>query len=89
MDLYRQYIYYQIIKWIPAEGGTIARLYNSIIEETKIPLPTLIEQTEIVQRIEQEQQLISSSKQLVTIFEQKIKDKINEVWGVKEEVSND
>ena len=83
------YIYYQIIKWIPAEGGTIARLYNSIIEETKIPLPTLIEQTEIVQRIEQEQQLISSSKQLVTIFEQKIKDKINEVWGVKEEVSND
>ena len=41
---------------------------------------------EIVQRIEQEQQLISSSKQLVTIFEQKIKDKINEVWGIKEEV---
>ena len=80
------YIYYQIIKWIPAEGGTIARLYNSIIQETKIPLPTINEQAEIVQRIEQEQQLISSSKQLVTIFEQKIKDKINEVWGIKEEV---
>jgi type I restriction enzyme S subunit len=80
------YIYYQIIKWIPAEGGTIARLYNSIIQETKIPLPSLIEQAEITQRIEQERQLVSSSKQLIAIFEQKIKDKINEVWGIKEEL---
>ncbi len=26
-----------------------------------------------------------SNKRLIEIFEQKIKDKINEVWGVKEE----
>lgn len=80
------YYYYQIIKWIPAEGGTIARLYNNLIQETKIPLPSDSEQEEIVIRIEQEQELVNANKQLITIFEQKIKDKINEVWGVKEEV---
>ena len=31
-------------------------------------------------------QLVSTNKQLITIFEQKIKDKINEVWGVVDEV---
>ena len=80
------YYYYQIIKWIPAEGGTIARLYNNLIQETKIPLPSDSEQEEIVQRLEQEQELVNANKQLIAIFEQKIKDKINEVWGVKEEV---
>ena len=80
------YYYYQIIKWIPAEGGTIARLYNNLIQETKIPLPSDSEQEEIVKRIEQEQELVNANKQLINIFEQKIKDKINEVWGVKEEV---
>ena len=28
--------------------------------------------------------LVTSNKRLIEIFEQKIKDKINEVWGVKE-----
>ena len=74
-------IYYQIIKWKPTEGGTIARLYNSIIEETTIPLPTLEEQEEIIRQIEQEQQIINSNKHLIILFEQKIKDRINEVWG--------
>jgi len=46
----------------------------------------LDEQIEIVKRIEQEQELVASSKQLITIFEQKIKDKINAVWGVQEEI---
>jgi hypothetical protein len=30
--------------------------------------------------------MVNSNKQLITLFEQKIKEKINEVWGVKEEV---
>jgi restriction endonuclease S subunit len=51
---------------------------------TKIPLPPLEEQTQIVERIEQEQALVNANKQLIFLFEQKIKDKINEVWGVTE-----
>ncbi len=81
------YIYYQIIKWVPAEGGTIARLYNNLIEETQISLPTNSEQYEIVSQIEKEQEMINANNQLIALFEQKIKDKINEVWGVKEKAT--
>jgi type I restriction enzyme M protein len=78
-------ICYQTIKWRPSEGVTIARLYNGIIEETKIPLPSIEEQQTIVKAIEEELQLVNANKRLVEIFEQKIKTKISEVWGVKEE----
>ena len=79
-------IYYQVIKWRPTEGVTIARLYNKIIEETEIPLPSLEEQQAIVKAIEEEIQLVNASKRIIEIFEQKIKTKISEVWGVKESV---
>jgi len=46
-------------------------------------MPTIKEQNELVDIIENEKQLVLSNKQLIAIFEQKIKDKINEVWGVK------
>jgi len=74
-------IYYQMIKWRPAEGVTIARLYNKIIEETTIPIPPLETQRQIVNRIEKEQELVNANKQLIAIFEQKIKDRIARVWG--------
>jgi type I restriction enzyme M protein len=43
-------------------------------------LPPLKEQQEIVERIENERKLIDANKQLVEIYEQKIKDEINKVW---------
>jgi type I restriction enzyme M protein len=64
---------------------TIALINNSDVQSIKLPLPKINEQTEIVSLIEQEQQLVAASKQLISLFEQKIKDKINEVWGVREE----
>jgi restriction endonuclease S subunit len=51
-----------------------------------IPVPTIEEQLTIVKAIEEEIQLVNANKRLVEIFEQKIKTKIGEVWGVKEEV---
>ena len=74
-------VYYQMIKWRPAEGVTIARLYNKIIEETKIPIPPLDIQRQIVAQIEKEQELVNANKQLIKIFQQKIKDRIGKVWG--------
>jgi type I restriction enzyme M protein len=68
------------------EGSTFPNITLDNLKELKVPLPSIEKQTEIVSRIEQEQQLVSANKQLVNIFEQKIKDKINEVWGVNEEV---
>ena len=64
-------------------GGGQPQFNGNAIIKIRIPLPTILEQIKIVNDIEKELQLVSTNKQLITIFEQKIKDKINEVWGVK------
>ena len=46
-----------------------------------IPLPPLKKQHQIVSQIEKEQALVNANKQLIEIFEQKIKDRIAKVWG--------
>ena len=63
-------------------GAAQPKLNQQSLNRISIPLPCLEEQGEIVKKIDHEQLMVSSSKQLITIFEQKIKDKINEVWGV-------
>lgn len=67
-------------------GATVKGVTRDYVREIKIPLPSKTEQAEIVQAIEEEMQLVNANKRLIEIFEQKIKDKISEVWGVKEEV---
>jgi len=47
----------------------------------KIPFPPLETQQKIVVEIEAERELVEANKKLIEIFEKKIKDKINEVWG--------
>ena len=49
--------------------------------DKKIPLPSLESQIEIVTQIEKVQALVNANKELITLFEQKIKDKIASVWG--------
>jgi type I restriction enzyme M protein len=66
------------------EGGfSMASL--GFVKKLHIPLPSLKEQIQIVNQIEQEQQTVNANKQLLTIFKQKIKDKVNQVWGIKED----
>lgn len=67
-------------------GTTIPSLTKSELLTIKIPLPSFSEQQTIVKAIEEEMQLVNANKRLIEIFEQKIKEKISEVWGVKEEV---
>ncbi len=64
-----------------SRGGNQGNLNSKIIKEVEIPLPPLEIQKQIVARIEKEQELVNANKELITIFEQKIKDKIGEVWG--------
>jgi len=69
-----------------SSGGTMDVLSGSILKRLVIPLPSLTEQKSIVKAIEDEMQLVHANKRLIEIFEQKIKDRIGEVWGVNEEV---
>lgn len=62
-----------------------ANINAQSLQQYLIPLPSLEEQNEIVSRIEHEQQLVNASKQLITLYQQKIKNKIAEVWGEKKE----
>lgn len=66
-------------------GAAQPKLNQQSLNRISIPFPSIDEQTKIVERIEQEQELVNANKQLIALFEQKIKDKINEVWGVKKE----
>lgn len=59
----------------------ISNLSYSSLSTFKIPLPPLHIQEEIVKEIEGYQKVIDGAKQVIEIFEQKIKDKISEVWG--------
>jgi type I restriction enzyme M protein len=53
------------------------------IGDMEIPLPTLVEQIEIVKAIDEEVQIVEQNKKLMQLFEAKIKNKIAQVWGVK------
>lgn len=61
------------------------RKYEKYIKKNflsiSIPLPPLENQHQIVAQIEKEQQLVNANKELIEIFEQKIKDRIAKVWG--------
>ena len=61
--------------------GGLQRVPKSYVITSKIPLPPLETQKQIVAQIEKEQQLVNANKELIKIFEQKIKDRIAKVWG--------
>lgn len=82
-SVHQDYMVEQMIS--KSDKGQYPSVTASDVKELEIYLPTIEEQESIVQNLEEEQQLVVSNKQLISIFEQKIKDKINEVWGVKEE----
>ena len=61
--------------------GGLQRVPPDYVISTLIPLPDIQTQLQIVAQIEKEQELVNASKQLIEIFEQKIKDRIAKVWG--------
>ena len=64
-----------------SKSGTVTNLHLVDIKTIKIPVPPIETQKEIVAQIEKEQSLVNANKDLITLFEQKIKDKIASVWG--------
>jgi type I restriction enzyme M protein len=62
-------------------GVRQANISNKGIENIIIPLPPLQIQRQIVAQIEREQALVNANKELIRLFEQKVKDRIARVWG--------
>jgi type I restriction enzyme M protein len=65
----------------------LQRLPREFVSSFFVPLPSIEIQQKFIKQMKAEQHIVDSNKQLITIFEQKIKNKINEVWGVKEEAT--
>jgi type I restriction enzyme M protein len=63
-------------------GSAQPKLNQKALNSIPIPLPGIETQRQIVAQIEKEQELVHANKQLIEIFEQKIKDRIARVWGV-------
>jgi len=51
------------------------------LKEVLIPLPSIKVQQQMIHKINEEMAIVRQNKRLIEIFEQKIKDKISEVWG--------
>ena len=62
-------------------GGLTKYLTLPVVKEIRIPLPPIETQAQIVAKIEKEQALVNANKELITLFNQKIKDKIASVLG--------
>jgi type I restriction enzyme M protein len=54
----------------------------SDLDKLKIPLPSIEVQKEIVAKIKEEERLIAANKKLVEIFEEKITNRVNQIWGI-------
>lgn len=60
--------------------GGLQRLTKDYVLNYIFFLPPIDEQKQIINKINVEMSIVEQNKQLIKIFEQKIKDKINEVW---------
>ena len=64
-----------------AKVGGQPSISQNTVYRLKVPFPPFSVQQKIVARIETEQEMVNANKKLIEIFEQKVKDKIGEVWG--------
>ncbi|MFA6852362.1 MAG: N-6 DNA methylase [Bacilli bacterium] len=63
------------------QGANIRNLSQGILNEIEVPIPPIEIQKELVKKLNKEQDLVNANKQLIEIFEQKLKDRISKVWG--------
>lgn len=62
-------------------GANIKSLNQTSLRQLELPLPPLEEQKQIAAQIEREQSLVNANRELIEIYERKIKDEINQLWG--------
>jgi len=64
-----------------ATGGTVGTYTITNAKNTIIPLPPIVIQKQIVDKIEAERTLVESVKKLIEIYEQKTKEVIAKLWA--------
>ncbi len=64
-----------------ASGGTFKEISKKSFEQLEVILPDIDVQNNLTEIIQSEQTLINSNKKIIRIFERKIKNKLDSVWG--------
>ena len=79
-----KYLFY-LLCGIDAKDLTIDQNYPSLklskLRNLKIPLPPIEKQQKIVDELESYQKIIDGRKKAISIFENKIEEKLNFIWG--------
>jgi len=63
-----------------SKSGTVTNLHLVEIKQMEIPLPPLEIQREIVARIETERAIVHGNRELIRLYEEKVKKVIERVW---------
>lgn len=58
-----------------------ANISATVLGEYEVPIPSLTVQEQIVAQLEKEVRLVKQSAELATIFENKLKDRVDAIWG--------
>ena len=62
-------------------GGAQPQFNANAIAKVSVPIPPISVQQKIVKQVGEELAIVNQNKRLIGIFQQKIRDKIAEVWG--------
>lgn len=71
----------RLIRSLVSGTTSVAALYQKEFMKITVPLPSIEIQNELIEIINKEKALVNSNKELIVIFEQKIKDEINKLWA--------
>jgi type I restriction enzyme M protein len=78
-SLYQDYLKQQMISKMGK--GAYPSINEKDVNELLISAPHFSKQKEIAKKLDKEKSILDANKQLISIFEKKIKDKIASVWG--------
>jgi len=68
-------------------GSRMPRANMDLLLSMEIPLPSVEVQRQLLEEMESERALVDANQKLVAIFEQKIQDKLAEIWGEAEQTA--
>jgi type I restriction enzyme M protein len=77
--LFKSEYYRNLLKQV-GMGASVNNLSQGVLKELEVPLPPLEIQREIVGRIEVERQIVEGNRELIRLYEAKVKKVIEKVW---------
>lgn len=79
--IFSQSYFYDTQKQKLVTGGAQPQFNANVMNEIIVPLPNIKEQEVIIEKVNNQRQIIEGNKKLIEIYTQKIQDRINKIWG--------